>query len=110
MRRLYATWIGLLAACASDPVPVDVASPAGEPLRIGLRADGFVDFDGRRVTVEEAVYELRIRCRGAGAEPPWLRVVAPADAPAEVTAVAERLSNAAYEAGVHHLEFAVEER
>jgi hypothetical protein len=104
-------WLGALAACAGGASPLDREAPDGPAVEVRLRDDGFVDLAGRRVTVDEAVYELRLRCRaseGDAARRPWLRIVAPAAAASDLGPTVDRLREAAYDAGVLHIEFALE--
>lgn len=112
MHKRVLPWLAPLAACASEPAVVAVAgTPAGAPLELRLREDGFVELDGLRVAVEEAIYELRLRCRAAGADAaarPWLRIVAPRSDGEALAGLVDRLRDEAYDAGVRHLEFALE--
>lgn len=102
--------VGLLG-CASEPVPVADAGPIGEVLEVRLLGGGFVEFDGHRKPLEDLIYELRVRCRSAAGDAaarPWLRVVAASDAAPDCAATVQQLRDAAFDAGLHHVELVTE--
>lgn len=104
-------WLLVIPGCATDPIPGDGGAPTGAPIVVHLVGGGFVEVDGRRETVEDLVYELRVRCRAAvqaGIAHPWLRIVAPQDASDDLGDLSERLRRAAHDAGVRHVELALE--
>ena len=111
MRALALGTLLLLASCASAPLPSASTGPTGPLVEVALLGDGFVGVGGRRTTVEELVYDLRQQCRLAGPDAsarPWVRVVAPRVKDPALTRQADRVRSGALDAGVRHVELALE--
>jgi hypothetical protein len=104
------TWSAAVLAAACSSAPVVVEDPTGEKLVVHLLDADFVRVDGRRFPWQELVYDLRVRCRTPGQEPPWVELRAPAGAVDVVpAATVETLQHELRVAGVRHIEFTFED-
>ncbi|MBI5853120.1 MAG: hypothetical protein HZB39_19080 [Planctomycetes bacterium] len=112
MRRFaIAGLLGAFAACSSAPSSPAGESPSGRELVVRLLPAEQVELDGRAMTFESFVYELRVACRAAAGDPsrrPWLRVLAPREQRTGDEELARKVRRAAYDAGVQHIELAME--
>ncbi len=101
----------VLAACSSGPEPP--ARPETEKLVVHLLDGDFVRFSERRISVDEFVYELRVRCRAVGGDPdrlPWLEIRVPRDGSVTpAPRVLETIRTRAFEIGVLRIEMIYED-
>ena len=111
MRIALACCTAILAsfgACSSAPTNTPTERPSGPERVVRLLVDDRVECDGRTLTFEGFVYELRLACRAAGRDRdhlPWLRVVTPTRQRPGDEELARRVRAAAYDAGVQYIEF-----
>lgn len=111
MRSLLFTAAILFAGCASEPPVVGADRPVGPPLEVRLMPDRYVELAGERMTLEAFVYRTRVACRRADATEsarPWLNVVAPKAGSAELGNLLNEIRNAAYDAGIQHIELSLQ--
>ena len=70
-------------------------------------------FSDRRISVDEFVYELRVRCRAVGGDPerlPWLEIRVPRDGSVTpAPRVLETIRTRAFEIGVLQIEMIYED-
>ncbi len=102
-----------LFGCASDAPPA-ADRPSTDALVVRLADEGYVELDGRRMTVDRMLYELRLAVRAtdaAGAEPPWIDLRAPRDGdlPGGFDEPLRRIQSEAYATGIRHIEFSLED-
>ena len=110
---LAAVAVVVLCGCASDAPAVE-DRPSSDALVIRLADEGYVEFDGRRMSVDRMLYELRLAVRAtdaAGAEPPWIDLRAPSDGdlPGGFDEPLRRIQSEAYATGIRHIEFSLED-
>jgi len=82
-------------------------------MTVHLLDGSFVRYSDRRMTVEEFIYEVRVRCREAGSDAtriPWIEVRAPGGerAGAVPARVVDEIQDDARSAGVRHIQLLTE--